>query len=59
MLSLTRMIGETIEIGPDIRVKVVSVLGRQVKLAIDAPKDVAVHRQEVAERIRKLAAGPS
>lgn len=52
MLILTRRLGESILIGDNITVTVMSVKGNQVKLAINAPTDVAVHREEVAERIR-------
>jgi carbon storage regulator len=53
MLILTRRVGETINIGPDISVTVLGVNGHQVRLGIAAPKDVAVHREEVAERIKR------
>jgi carbon storage regulator len=53
MLILTRRIGETIKIGADITVVVLSVKGRQVRIGIDAPKDVAVHREELIERIKR------
>jgi carbon storage regulator len=52
MLILSRRIGEIIRIGPDIVVTVLGVNGNQVRLGIDAPKDVAVHREEVFERIK-------
>lgn len=51
MLILNRYLDETICIGDDIRIKVLGVSGNQVRLGIDAPKDVSVHRQEVFERI--------
>lgn len=51
MLILTRRPGEVVTIGPNIRVTVVATDRGQVKLGIDAPKDVAVHRLEVANRI--------
>ena len=54
-LILTRRVGETILIGPDVTVTVLGVKGNQVRLGIEAPRDVAVHRQEVAERIRQEA----
>jgi len=47
MLILTRKPGETIRIGPDIVVTVLGVNGQQVRLGIEAPKDVTVHREEV------------
>ncbi len=52
MLILTRRIGETIRINDDISVTVLSVNGQQVKLGIAAPADVAVHREEIYERIQ-------
>ena len=52
MLVLTRRIGETIRIGPHIVVTILGVNGTQVRLGVDAPKDVAVHREEVFERIK-------
>jgi carbon storage regulator len=52
MLILTRRIGETIRIGPDIVVTVLAVKGSQVRIGIDAPKDVAVHREEIFDRIQ-------
>ena len=51
MLILTRMEGETIIIGDDIRVSVMAVQGGQVRLGIQAPIDVPVHREEVWMRI--------
>lgn len=56
MLLLTRKDGESITIGDDITVTVVRSSDGQVRLGIDAPRDVAVHRQEVAERIREAEA---
>ena len=53
MLILTRRVGETIMIGPDVTVTVLGVKGNQVRVGINAPKDVAVHREEIAERIRR------
>ena len=53
MLILTRRIGETINIGNDIKVVVVSIQGKQVQLGIDAPKEVTVHRAEIYERIKQ------
>ena len=52
MLVLTRRMGETIRIGPDIIVTVLGVNGSQVRIGVDAPRDVAVHREEIFERIK-------
>ena len=52
MLILTRKIGETIMIGDDIMVKVLGVRSGQVKIGIDAPKSMPVHRYEIFERIK-------
>ena len=51
MLILTRRVGETIIIGEEVRVTLLGVVGRQIKLGIDAPPQVVVHREEVYERI--------
>jgi len=53
MLVLTRKSGESIVIGSDIRLTVLEIQGRQIRLGIEAPSDVAVHRGEVYERIRE------
>lgn len=52
MLILTRRIGETLKIGDNIAVTILGVKGNQVRVGINAPKDVAVHREEIYERIR-------
>lgn len=52
MLLLTRRVGETIEIGNDIKITVTSIKGNQVRIGITAPPSVAVHRKEIADRIR-------
>jgi carbon storage regulator len=51
MLILTRKIGETIIIGDNVKVTVLGVEGRQVRLGIDAPKEISVHRQEIYDKI--------
>jgi carbon storage regulator len=56
VLILTRRCGETIMIGNDITVTVLGVKGNQVRIGVNAPKDVSVHREEVAERIAQQEA---
>lgn len=53
MLILTRRVGETIVIGEDVTVTVLSVKGNQVRIGINAPRDVAVNREEIYQRILK------
>ena len=53
MLILTRKLGEKINIGDDITVTLLEIKGTQVKLGIEAPKTIEIHRQEVYERIRE------
>jgi len=57
MLILTRKLGESIRIGPGIVVTLLAVNGLQVRLGIEAPKDVTVHREEVYARIQHERAG--
>ncbi len=56
MLSLTRRPGESIVIGNNITVRVTAVHGNQVRLAIEAPRHIPVHREEIQRRIEKEAA---
>ena len=58
MLILTRRIGETLKIGDDIEVTVLEVKGNQVRTGITAPEAIAVHRQEIYERIREEQEDP-
>ncbi|MFP4252725.1 MAG: carbon storage regulator CsrA [Guyparkeria sp.] len=52
MLILTRRIGEVLRIGDDVAITVLGIKGNQVRIGIDAPKDVAVHREEIYQRIK-------
>ena len=57
MLILTRRIGETLIIGDDVNITVLGVKGNQVRLGINAPKDVSVHREEIYLRIQQEKQG--
>jgi len=52
MLILTRRAGESLMIGEDVSITVLGVKGNQVRIGIDAPKEVAVHREEIYDRIQ-------
>ena len=54
MLILTRRIGESIVIGKNVKVTVLSIKGNQVRLGIDAPRTISVHREEIYQRIRAV-----
>ena len=58
MLILTRRVGESVIIGDNVTVTVLGVKGNQVRLGVDAPRDVAVHRQEIFERIQSEGESP-
>lgn len=53
MLILTRRVGETLMVGDDVTVTVLGVKGNQVRIGVNAPKDVSVHREEIYQRIQK------
>ncbi len=57
MLILTRRVGETLIIGDNVSVTVLGVKGNQVRLGVNAPKDVSVHREEIYQRIQQEKEG--
>ncbi|MFZ1325206.1 MAG: carbon storage regulator CsrA [Candidatus Contendobacter sp.] len=57
MLILTRRVGETLMIGDEVTVTVLGVKGNQVRIGVNAPKDIAVHREEIYERIKREQEG--
>ena len=59
MLILTRRVGETLMIGDSVTVTILGVKGNQVRVGITAPKDVAVHREEIFQRIGREGSAPA
>ena len=53
MLILTRRVGESLMIGDDVNVTVLGIRGNQVRIGVNAPRDVAVHREEIYDRIQQ------
>lgn len=56
MLILTRRVGELIVVGDNVEVKILGVKGNQVRLGINAPKEISVHREEIWQRIQAAIA---
>ena len=59
MLILTRRVGESLMIGDDVTITVLGVKGNQVRIGVNAPKEVGVHREEILNRIEEAAAEES
>ena len=55
MLILTRRIGETLVIGDEVNVTVLGIKGNQIRIGVDAPSEVTVHREEIYQRIKQEA----
>ncbi|HYW03776.1 MAG TPA: carbon storage regulator CsrA [Gammaproteobacteria bacterium] len=53
MLILTRRVGETVMVGDDVTITVLGVKGNQVRIGVNAPKNVSVHREEIYQRIKR------
>jgi carbon storage regulator len=59
MLILTRRVGESLMIGDEVNVTVLGIKGNQVRIGVNAPKDVAVHREEIYQRIQQEHSDPA
>lgn len=53
MLILTRKVGEALMVGDDVNITILGVKGNQVRIGVSAPKEIAVHREEIYQRIQK------